>query len=292
MRVRPHAHRRDRARGRRRSRARHRRREHARRARRVDLADGRGGAGFAMPHGWAPFRTFFGGLLTTCGLEHTLGPRPTTARISTTPGSRRTSSRCTAGCRRRRRGSWATASTGTPERVFCAATCGRPTSSARSLTLERELRRRPRRHDDRARRPRAQRRVRADAADDPLPRQRGWPVVGEHARGGRPLGEPRVATKEAAGRRLAVVDAPSARCRSRSGSTRRWPTARPRPRGGAQQRHRRRARRSGCELAVEPRHPPAPVPVARHERQNYVIGLEPGNARSRAARARGKKGRS
>ena len=27
-----------------------------------------------QPIGWEPFRSFFGGLLTTCGLEHTLGP--------------------------------------------------------------------------------------------------------------------------------------------------------------------------------------------------------------------------
>ena len=59
--------------------------------------------GLAQPTGWEPFRTFFGGLLTTCGLEHTLGPidddathfrypgRPSHSfplhgRLSTTPG--------------------------------------------------------------------------------------------------------------------------------------------------------------------------------------------------------------
>ena len=29
--------------------------------------------GLAVPAGWEPFRSFVGGLLTTCGLEHTLG---------------------------------------------------------------------------------------------------------------------------------------------------------------------------------------------------------------------------
>jgi hypothetical protein len=41
---------------------------------------------FADPHGWGPFRTFFGGLLTTCGLEHTLGPAEDTAAQYNYPG--------------------------------------------------------------------------------------------------------------------------------------------------------------------------------------------------------------
>ena len=42
--------------------------------------------GLADPHGWGPFRTFFGGLLTTCGLDHTLGPAEESGAAFNYPG--------------------------------------------------------------------------------------------------------------------------------------------------------------------------------------------------------------
>jgi len=42
--------------------------------------------GLADPHGYGTFRTFFGGLLTTCGLEHTLGPAEDDASHFAYPG--------------------------------------------------------------------------------------------------------------------------------------------------------------------------------------------------------------
>ena len=42
--------------------------------------------GLAVPAGWEPFRSFFGGLLTTCGLEHTLGPMTDDATHFRYPG--------------------------------------------------------------------------------------------------------------------------------------------------------------------------------------------------------------
>ncbi len=42
--------------------------------------------GLADMHGWGPFRSFFGGLLTTCGLDHTLGPTTADASHFRYPG--------------------------------------------------------------------------------------------------------------------------------------------------------------------------------------------------------------
>jgi uncharacterized protein DUF4432 len=44
------------------------------------------GPWFAEPHGLGTFRTFFGGLLTTCGLDHTLGPTEDTVAHFAYPG--------------------------------------------------------------------------------------------------------------------------------------------------------------------------------------------------------------
>src|SRR4051794_33345680 len=44
------------------------------------------GPWLADPHGWGPFRSFSGGLLSTCGLEHVLGPQSDDASQYRSPG--------------------------------------------------------------------------------------------------------------------------------------------------------------------------------------------------------------
>ena len=179
--------------------------------------------GLAVPAGWEPFRTFFGGLLTTCGLEHTLGPadrrrdaisaipgRPTHdfplhGRLSATPG--------------RLLGygvDWER------ECVFCRGDVRQAHVFGESLTLEREIRiglgGTTIELDD----------VVRNDGFAPTPHMIlyhvnvGWPLLGERAEVVAGVGEPRVATPAAEGADWRAVDAAAAsRSRSRSGSTRR-----------------------------------------------------------------------
>ena len=221
--------------------------------------------GLAVPAGWGPFRSFFGGLLTTCGLEHTLGPMtddathfrypgrathdfPLHGRLSATPG--------------RLLGygvDWER------ECVFCRGDVRQAHVFGESLTLEREIRiglgGTTIELDD----------VVRNDGFAPTPHMIlyhvnvGWPVLGEHAEVVAGVGEPRVETPEAAGADWRASIRRASRSRSRSGSTRRGRMPPASAGGRPQQRHRRRPRaRRGA--GVEPRDAAAPVPVARDER--------------------------
>ena len=250
-----------------------------RRARRLDLADGLAAPGLAVPAGWEPFRTFFGGLLTTCGLEHTLGPIdddathfhypgrathafPLHGRLSATPG--------------RLLGygvDWER------ECVFCRGDVRQAHVFGESLTLEREIRIGLARHDDRARRHRAQRRLRADAAHDPLPRQRRLAARSASTPRWSPASASRASRRQAAqGADWRVVDPPSFPFEEQV-----WEHT-PRPDGGGLGRAAMLntdigdGRPLGVELAWSHDTLPRLFQWRVMSDQNYVIGLEPGNA--------------
>jgi Domain of unknown function (DUF4432) len=232
----------------------------------------------AVPSGWEPFRTFFGGLLTTCGLEHTLGPmeddathfhypgRPTHAfplhgRLSATPG--------------RLLGygvDW--------ERqcVYCRGDVRQAHVFGESLTLEREIR------------------IGLGGAtielDDvvrndgfaPTPHMLlyhvnlGWPLLGERAEVLAGVGEPRVATPAAQGADWRVVEPPRFPFTEQV-----WEhTPSPDPGGLGRAAILNTDIGDGRPLGVELAWSHATLPRLFQWRvmseQNYVIGLEPGNA--------------
>ena len=271
-------------RGGRRPRARPRRRERARHAR---------GAGsrprawpapwFADPHGWGPFRTFFGGLLTTCGLEHTLGPAedsaahfnypgqldalfPLHGRLSVTPALLL---------------GYGIDWDAPAPAVFVRGDVRQANVFGEVLTLEREIRAPARRPHHRGPRPRAQRGLRADAADDPVPRQRRLAARGARTRAstGRwaSRASPRGRRRASTGR---VVDEPTARHR-RAGLGAHADRRRERlaPRRGAEHGHRRRPRALGLEVAFGLDTLPRMFQWRVMNEGHYVIGLEPGNMR-------------
>ena len=235
--------------------------------------------GLAVPAGWEPFRTFFGGLLTTCGLEHTLGPMtddathfrypgrathdfPLHGRLSATPG--------------RLLGygvDWER------ECVFCRGDVRQAHVFGESLTLEREIRiglgGTTIELDD----------VVRNDGFAPTPHMIlyhvnvGWPVLGEHAEVVAGVGEPRVATTAA---RRAPTGASSSRrasrSRSRSGSTRRGRTRGGLGRAAVLNSDIGDGRPLGVELAWSHDTLPRLFQWRVMSDQNYVIGLEPGNA--------------
>ena len=179
--------------------------------------------GLAVPAGWEPFRTFFGGLLTTCGLEHTLGPVEDDATHFHYPG-RATHEFPLHGRSRPRR----------------PAARLRHRLGARVRLLPR--RRPPGARLRRVAHARARVRIALGGAtielDDvvrndgfaPTPHMLlyhvnlGWPLLGEGAEVLAGVGEPRVATPAAEGADWRIVEAPRFPFGSRSGSTRRAPT--------------------------------------------------------------------
>ena len=97
--------------------------------------------GLALPSGWEPFRTFFGGLLTTCGLEHTLGPVEDDATHFRYPGrATHELSRCTAGSPARPGRLLGYGIDWERECVFCRGDVRQAHVFGESLTLEREIR--------------------------------------------------------------------------------------------------------------------------------------------------------
>ena len=165
----------------------------------------------ADPHGWGTFATFFGGLLTTCGLDHALGPTEDAAPWFDYPGQPTRS--------------WPLHGTlsATPARltghgidwdaaepaVFVRGEVRQATVFGAALTLERELRialggttltvR------DRVR----------NVGHAPTPHMAlyhvnaGWPLVGEGAEIVAAVDEPRVATPAAAGADWRAIVAPA-----------------------------------------------------------------------------------
>ena len=239
-----------------------------------------------QPVGWEPFRTFFGGLLTTCGLEHTLGPAQDDATQFAYPG------RATHDFPLHGRLS------GTPGRllgygidwerecVYCRGDVRQAHVFGESLTLEREVRI-----------PlggatiEVEDRVRNDGfATTPhmllYHVNLGWPLLGPGAEVVAGVGEPRVDDCRCGGRRLAhgrgaSLPGPGAGLGAHAARGRRRLRARRDP----ERRHRRRApaRRRG---GLEPRHAAAALPVARHERPELRRRDRAGQRSDRGSRAR------
>ena len=235
--------------------------------------------GLALPTGWEPFRTFFGGLLTTCGLEHTLGPAdddathfrypgrathsfPLHGRLSATPG--------------RLLGygvDWER------ECVFCRGDVRQAHVFGESLTLEREIRiglgGTTIELDD----------VVRNDGFAPTPHMilyhvnLGWPLLGEQA---EVVAARRRAARRDARRPRRPTGAPSrsraSRPRSRSGSTRRRPTAGGFGRAAILNADIGDGRPLGVELAWSHETLPRLFQWRVMSEQNYVVGLEPGNA--------------
>ena len=234
--------------------------------------------GLAQPTGWEPFRTFFGGLLTTCGLEHTLGPMqddamhfrypgreqhdfPLHGRLSTTPG--------------RLLGYGVDWERGC---VYCRGDVRQAHVFGESLTLEREIRiglgGTTIELDD----------VVRNDGFAPTPHMIlyhvnvGWPVLGERAEVVAGVGEPRVETPAAAGADWRAVAAPSFPFEEQV-----WEhTPRADPEGLGRAAILNPDIGDGRALGVELAWSHATLPRLFQWRvmsdQNYVIGLEPGNA--------------
>ena len=231
-----------------------------------------------QPTGWEPFRTFFGGLLTTCGLEHTLGPQtddashfhypgrpvhdfPLHGRLSGTPG--------------RLLGYGVDWDRGC---VYCRGDVRQANVFGESLTLEREIRI-----------PLGGTTIEVDdtVRNDGFAQtphmllyhvNLGWPVLGPNARVVAAVGEPRFATPEAAGADWRSVDAPSFPVAEQV-----WEhTPLIRPDGFGRAAIINDDIGDGRALGVELAWSQATLPRLFQWRvmsdQNYVIGLEPGNA--------------
>jgi hypothetical protein len=234
--------------------------------------------GLALPTGWEPFRAFFGGLLTTCGLEHTLGPAeddatafrypgrathsfPLHGRLSTTPG--------------RLLGygiDWER------ECVFCRGDVRQAMVFGESLTLEREIRvslgGSTIEVDD----------VVRNDGFAPTPHMilyhvnLGWPLLGEGAAVVAGVGEPRVTTPEARGADWRVIEAPRFPAEEQV-----WEhTPRPDAQGWGRAAVLNADIGDGRPLGVEVAwgHDTLPHLFQWHvmSEQNYVVGIEPGNA--------------
>jgi Domain of unknown function (DUF4432) len=228
--------------------------------------------------GWEPFRSFFGGLLTTCGLEHTLGPVRDDATRYGYPG------RATHDFPLHGRLS------GTPGRllgygvdwergcVFCRGDVRQAHVFGESLTLEREIRislgGTTIEVDDV---------VRNDgSAETPhmllYHVNLGWPLLGERAEVVAGVGEPRVATPEAEGADWRTVEEPRMPAQEQV-----WEHT---PRPGADGFGRAAILNpdigDGRALGVEVAWSHATLPRLFQWRvmseQNYVVGIEPGNA--------------
>jgi hypothetical protein len=234
--------------------------------------------GLAVPAGWEPFRSFFGGLLTTCGLEHTLGPvtddathfrypgRPTHdfplhGRLSATPG--------------RLLGygiDWERAC------VFCRGDVRQAHVFGESLTLEREIRiglgGTTIELDD----------VVRNDGFAPTPHMLlyhvniGWPVLGEHAEVVAGVGKPRVATAEAAGADWRAVDPPRFPSEEQVWEHTPCPDAAGLGRAAVLNSDIGDGRPLGVELAWSHETLPRLFQWRVMSDQNYVVGLEPGNA--------------
>jgi hypothetical protein len=234
--------------------------------------------GLAVPSGWEPFRTFFGGLLTTCGLEHTLGPveddathfrypgRPTHdfplhGRLSATPG--------------RLLGygvDWER------ECVYCRGDVRQAHVFGESLTLEREIRialgGTTIELDDI---------VRNDGFA-PTPHMLlyhvnlGWPVLGENAEVVAGVGDPRVTTPAAEGADWRTVVPPSFPFAEQVWEHTPRPDANGVGRAAVLNADIGDGRPLGVELAWSHETLPRLFQWRVMSDQNYVIGLEPGNA--------------
>ena len=243
---------------------------------------GLAGPWFAEPQGLGTFRTFFGGLLTTCGLEHTLGPTtddvshfdypgkaseafPLHGRLSTTPATLR--------------GYGLDLEADVPF-VFVEGEVRQATVFGEHLVLRRRIE-----LDVGGRTLRLTDRV-TNAGYAPTPHMvlyhvnAGWPVVAPGARvhvGG--AGDPRVTTPAAEGVDWRTIDAP------RPGAVEQvWEHT---PQAGPDGRVRAAVlnpdlgdgRAAGVEVAYDPATLPRLFQWRVMAEGHYVVGLEPGNLR-------------
>jgi hypothetical protein len=234
--------------------------------------------GLAVPTGWEPFRTFFGGLLTTCGLEHTLGPAdddathfrypgrsshsfPLHGRLSVTPG--------------RLLGygiDWER------ECVFCRGDVRQAMVFGESLTLEREVRiglgGTTIELDD----------VVRNDGFAPTPQMilyhvnLGWPLLGEHAQVVAGVGEPRFATLAAQGADWRAVEGPHFPAEEQVWEHTPLPDGQGFGRAAVLNADIGDGRPLGVELAWSHDTLPRLFQWRVMSDQNYVVGLEPGNA--------------
>lgn len=234
---------------------------------------------FADPHGWNPFRTFFGGLMTTCGLEHTLGPAeddvsyfnypgrktehfPLHGRLSTTPA------RLTA---------YGLDLDASSPVVYVAGDVRQANVFGEVLTLERRIE-----AEVGAREIRVRDRVRNDGFA-PTPHMIlyhvnvGWPILAPGAIVAAAVGEPRRATVEAEGVDWRRVTAPS-----RGVAEQVWEHS---PRTAADGLGRAAVlnadigdgRAAGLEVAFDLAATPRLFQWRVMNEGHYVVGLEPGN---------------
>lgn len=233
--------------------------------------------GLAVPSGWEPFRTFFGGLLTTCGLEHTLGPAtddathfrypgrathdfPLHGRLSATPGRL-----------------LAYGVDWERDCVFCRGDVRQAHVFGESLTLEREIRiglgGKVIELDD----------VVRNDGFAPTPHMIlyhvnvGWPLLGEGAEVVAGVGEPRIATPAAKGADWRVVDAPGFPFEEQVWEHTPRPDASGLGRAAVLNGDIGDGRSLGVELAWSHHTLPRLFQWRVMSDQNYVIGLEPGN---------------
>jgi hypothetical protein len=253
---------------------------------------GLAGPWYREPHGFGTFRTFFGGLLTTCGLEHTLGPTaddvghfrypgkdteafPLHGRLSTTPA--------------RLTGYGLDLDASVP-RVYVEGEVRQAAVFGEVLVLRRRIE-----ADLGGRVLRLADEVRNEGYA-PTPHMvlyhvnLGWPLVAPGARVDAAVGEPRVATPAAEGADWRLVGEPV-----RGAVEQVWEhTPRPDPDGVVHACVRNAAVGDGRAVGVEVAYDASTLPRLFQWRVmgegHYVIGLEPGNLRiegRQAARAAG-----
>lgn len=239
------------------------------------------GPWFAEPRGLGTFRNFFGGLLTTCGLEHTLGP--TTDEVETFNYPGKTSEefplhgRISSSPAQLTRVE--TTRDGDGPGILIEGTVRQATVFGEALLLERRIE-----ADFGGREIRIQDTVR-NVGYAPTPHMilyhvnAGWPLLAPSAEVHLPVGSPRFATEAAAGTDWRRIDLP------RPGAAEQvWehtPSAGPdglvhgailNPDVGG-------ARAVGFEIAYDPASLPHLFQWRVMNEGHYVVGLEPGNLR-------------
>jgi hypothetical protein len=239
------------------------------------------GPWFAQPTGLEPFRTFFGGLLTTCGLEHTLGPTtddvtafgypgkdtqafPLHGRLSATPA---------------RLAGYGAALDGPDPHLFVEGEVRQATVFGEVLVLRRRIE-----LDVGGRTIRVSDAVRNEGYA-PTPHlilyhvNLGWPLLAPGARVAVSAGEPRVATAAARGVDWTTVEAPA-----RGAVEQVWEhTPEPGSDGLVHAAVLNDDVGGGRAVGVEVAYDPATLPRLFQWRVmgegHYVVGLEPGNTR-------------
>lgn len=236
---------------------------------------------FAEPRGMGTFRTFFGGLLTTCGLEHTLGPTtdtvahfgypgrsveefPLHGRISTTPA--------------RLAGYGAVLEHERPH-VFVEGEVRQATVFGETLVMRRRIEadvggRTLRIHDV----------VRNDGyASTPhailYHVNAGWPLLAPGARILAGVGEPRVTTEAADGVDWRTVDPPGTGAVEQVWEHTPYAGADGLVRAGVLNDDVGGGRPVGLEIAYDPKTLPRLFQWRVMGEGTYVVGLEPGNLR-------------